>query len=144
VSELQNRGKHVARASPERSTRTNFPRSVFAGQCERDSQDQASTVVGDSSFLASLRNTRQFETLTDGVGGGWVRPPFRAGPKEYWLWIVGVAAVMVLAALPCRWWAGSGGGRSGERSAPAASGKPTFDAPTVEVRFTPCDRTSPA
>jgi hypothetical protein len=59
----------VGGASPERSARTTFRKSVSSGRRERDSEDQASTVVGDRSFLASLRNTRQFETFTDGVGG---------------------------------------------------------------------------
>jgi len=61
-------------APPERSARTTFRRSVSSGRCERDSEDQASAVVGGRSFLASVRNTRQFETFTDGVGGGWVHP----------------------------------------------------------------------
>jgi hypothetical protein len=38
-----------------------------------DSRDQAGTVVGDRRFLGSVRNARQFETLTDGVRGGSIR-----------------------------------------------------------------------
>ena len=64
----------MAGTSPERPAPTTFRRSVSSGRCERDSEDQASAVVGGRSFLASVRNTRQFETFTDGVGGGWVHP----------------------------------------------------------------------
>ena len=66
--------EQVAGTSPERPAPTTFRRSVSSGRCERDSEDQASAVVGGRSFLASVRNTRQFETFTDGVGGGWVHP----------------------------------------------------------------------
>jgi hypothetical protein len=66
--------EQVAGTSPERPAPTTFRRSVSSGRCERDSEDQASAVVGGRRFLASVRNTRQFETFTDGVGGGWVHP----------------------------------------------------------------------
>ena len=75
ATELQNCGGGAGGGtSPERPAPTTFRRSVSSGRCERDSEDQASAVVGGRSFLASVRNTRQFETFTDGLGGGWVHP----------------------------------------------------------------------